>query len=222
MHINQRGLDRRVLVNEAGARSLIRRAHITEAWNSTTGAAHQRGGDRRLRCDEAGIDACIRSTEAWKWRGLLLLDRDQVSKLQALSNSLRSPWLLGNGPCWRSLYWETVGKHFPLVVGLFCLVIDRQVRCRRCGYNECSRFWQELLEDPFVVLCIDFSGVVWTHAEVGRLFFVFWLLLWWQGGQNLVDEPVSSTLHLGWDSGFTELILGFYSYGFCALYFFFT
>ncbi len=52
-----------------------------------------------------------------------------------------------------------MGKHFPLVVGLFCLVIDRQVRCRRCGYNECSRFWQELLEDPFVVYVLIFQGL---------------------------------------------------------------
>jgi hypothetical protein len=48
---------------------------------------------------------------------------------------------------------------FPLLWAFFCLVIDRQVRCRRCGYKECSRFWQELLEDPFVVYVLIFQGL---------------------------------------------------------------
>ncbi len=53
---------------------------------------------------------------------------------------------------------------FPLLWTFFCLVIDRQVRCRqvrcrRCGCNECFRFWQELLEDPFVVYVLIFQGL---------------------------------------------------------------
>jgi hypothetical protein len=113
-----------------------------------------------------------------------------------------------------------VGKHFPLVVVLFCLVIDRQVRCRRCGYNECSRFWQELLEDPFVVYVLIFQGLYELMLMPNDRSSFFGCCGDRVGKTSLMNQYLQLFI---WDEiqGLLNSLSDFIRMLFCALYFFF-
>jgi hypothetical protein len=60
-----------------------------------------------------------------------------------------------------------------------------------------------VVEGPFVVVVVVGSGgvplIFWGLYDYSIFFLIFWLLLLWrQGGQDFVDEPVSSlTLSFG-------------------------